>query len=185
MAREAPGPFLSKGNDLVLVSIFMILTLLFIAAAEDPKADPPDWFTISYYHPDLEQDDDNDTKVRTEIEIESMNGQTTEGQTTDVDIVIDHEGVIGLVILLEWTDDLGDNDEIGLSISNGTGEEDSTQGTSGHLSLELSSDLEGGLMGDHTITISAIDCPGLVGPIPMDRDVGNTWSLTVTMVVME
>jgi len=168
MAREAPGTFLSKGNDLVLVSMFMILTLLFIAAAEDPKADPPEWYDISNYIPQVQDDDDNDTKVRKEIELESMNGQTSEGGSTDVDIVVEHEGVIGLIVQLEWTDEL-----------------DSSQGTSGQLLLDLSSDVVGELMGDYTITVSAIDCPGMVGPIPVDRDTGNSWSLTVTMVVME
>ena len=186
MAREAPAPFLSKGNDLVLVSMFMILTLLFIAAAEDPRADPPDWYEISYYMPQLQEDDNGTTpKVRTEIELESTNGQTQEGGTTNVDIEVDHEGAIGLIVELVWTDDVGDNDELGISISNGTEELDSSQGTSGQLRLELSSDVEGGLMGDYAITISAIDCPGMVGPIPVDRDDGNSWSLTVTMVVME
>jgi hypothetical protein len=186
MVRKAPGPFLSKSNDLVLVSMFMILTLLFIAAAEDPRADPPDWYEISYYMPQFEGDDNDTTpKVRTEIEIESTSGQTAEGSTTAVDIEVDHEGIIGLIVQLEWTDDIGDNDELGLSMSNGTDELDSSQGTSGQLRLELSSDVEGELMGEYTITVSALDCPGMVGPIPVDRDNGNSWSLTVTMVVME
>ena len=44
---------------------------------------------------------------------------------------------------------------------------------------------EGLYTGNFTVEITALDCPGLIGPFPVDRDNGNDWDLKVSATVQE
>ena len=52
---------------------------------------------------------------------------------------------------------------------------------SGTITVELK-DAGGGLGGNYSIIIEAVDCPGAVAGSPIDRDSGNSWTLTVDAV---
>ena len=44
-------------------------------------------------------------------------------------------------------------------------------------------DEQGNLTGAFQVEIEAVDCPGNVDGIPIDRDDGNTWSLHISAIV--
>jgi hypothetical protein len=116
-------------------------------------------------------------------ELVSKQGHTDEGASSDESFTIEDKGAIKIQATLQWTDDIGSNDEFSLTLKNATGEMGTDSGTSG--SLTVNYDVEPGTdpMGDYTVTIVAVNCPGLVGASPIDRDTGNDWTLTVSIMV--
>ena len=116
-----------------------------------------------------------------EKELVSDQGHTAEGASSDVTFTIEDEGTTEIHVTLEWTDDIGNNDEFSLTLKNATGELGSESGNSGSLSVNYVVEPATGPVGDYTVAIDAVDCPGLVGPSPIDRDTGNDWTLTVSI----
>jgi hypothetical protein len=116
-------------------------------------------------------------------ELVSKQGHTAEGASSDEPFTIEDKGTIEIHVTLEWTDDIGSNDVFSLTLKNATGEMGAESGNTGSLSANY--DVEPGTdpIGEYTVTIDAVDCPGLVGPSPIDRDTGNDWTLTVTIMV--
>jgi hypothetical protein len=105
-------------------------------------------------------------------------GYTDEGSSTHVDIEMPWTDMVEIRAVLQWTDDLGSNDELGLSIELEGRELTTSSSTSGNIdltSLETPN-------GNYTMTIRALSCPGQVDPAPVDRDTGNEWSLEVTVI---
>jgi hypothetical protein len=172
-------------NELVLVSAIMVMLLLISAVSQRPDAKVPDWVINNpNYHagPEPEQ---NHTPVRTEIQLLSKDGNTAEGQSTEESLTVEQEGTVSFDIKLTWTDDYGSNDEFKLAVSNATGEIDSSSGISGSLELKYAPASAGpaDLVGKYTITVTCVNAPGVIGPLPVDRDNGNSWKLVVTAVV--
>ena len=105
-------------------------------------------------------------------------GYTDEGSSSNVDVEMPWTDIVEIRAVLQWTDDLGANDELGLSIELEGQELTRSSSTSGNIEL-ISPESPNG---NYTMTIRALSCPGQVGPIPMDRDTGNEWSLEVTVI---
>jgi hypothetical protein len=105
-------------------------------------------------------------------------GYTNEGQSTDIPAEVPWSSVRWVNFTLTWADDIGSNDEFELKVLSDNEVLDSISGTSGELKLNI----EGPPIGNYTVTITCIDAPGLVGPLPVDRDSGNDWSMTATVV---
>jgi hypothetical protein len=185
MGSNNPHPFASKKNDLVMVSTVMLLLLIFAVGAEDPGLESrlPDITDGGDQGP--QDGEDNKTKSTFEVEILSISEFTAEGGSTDVDMDFEQENALEINIVLEWSDDIGSNDEFKLTLSNSSGEVDSDQGSSGSLSIRYSPGSGMSLVDKYTITVEAVDCPGIVGIVPVDRDGGNDWTLTTTAVVEE
>jgi hypothetical protein len=170
---------------MVLVSGLMILVLMIVVVGEGPGQTPPDW-----YLEDIEagQDGDGDgndnvTMVRKEIELFTDEGWTGEGAAAGKSFDIEDEDAIGLIVEVHWVDDVGDNDEMGLSLENESGQLVMDQGTSGSLRIEYEVQEGEALAGEFAYMVHAIDCPGRIGTIPIDMDDGNDWTVTVTLVI--
>ena len=105
-------------------------------------------------------------------------GFTEEGSSSHVDIKIPWTDVVEIRAVLQWTDDLGSNDELGLSIELEGRELTRSSSTSGNIELTSPETPNG----NYNMVIRALSCPGQVDPAPMDRDTGNEWSLEVTVI---
>jgi len=171
--------------DLKVVSLVMGLLVIFFVTFETTDMSVPKWFVSSVPTNDDNGADPgtNGTAEPVTIEVLSQDGQTSEGASSTVNVDVEQPGLLKLTVVLTWTDDIGSNDELGLSVSNATGELDTTEGTSGSLELVLSAPDGEHLLGPFEVKVSAINCPGRVGPLPVDMDNGNSWSLKVTALV--
>ena len=172
-------------NELVLVSCIMVMLLLVSAVSQRPDAKVPDWVISNPNHQAGPEPEQNHTPVRTEVQLLSKDGATTEGQSSEESLTVEQQGTVSLDIKLTWTDDYGSNDEFKLAFSNATGEIDSSSGTSGSLEVkyEPASPGPSDLVGTYKITVTCVNAPGVIGPLPVDRDNGNSWKLVVTAVV--
>jgi hypothetical protein len=174
------------GNEFAIFSAIIVMMLLVIVVVEPVDMKPPDWWVKAAHKSNgtSPQNGGNTTPQRKEVEVLSKTGHTSEGSTTTIELEMKDPKAVELTVTLEWTDDIGSNDEFGLKISNETGDLESDQGTTGTLTVKVSAQGgNGGLAGNFTISITAINCPGLVGPLPVDRDTGNDWSIAAKMVV--
>lgn len=168
-------------KDLAFMTMVMVMMFLFIVVAEDPD-NAADF--LAGLDDDGTDDGDGDIQVeRREVEALSEGGYSAEGSATDAMFTVTEGNVIGVKVLLEWTDDIGSNDLLGLTLSNETKTLGSLEGTSGSLELSYTAVEGEHLIGDHRVSVEAIDCPGMVGPLPVDRDGGNQWTLTVTIII--
>lgn len=182
MTRERGAALLSKKRDLTIISAFMVLMLLFAVAAEDPEQEPPEWYVERFDDGGGGQDDPKDdvTETRTDP-IFSKGGFTSEGGVTEEVFQVDEDGSLEIEVLLTWTDDIGNNDNFRMSLSNSSGEIGYIEGTAGSLAIDVVAEQAGDLIGEYTVTVEALDCPGLMGPIPIDRDSGNDWTIDVIL----
>jgi hypothetical protein len=166
-------------EDMLVVSMVVLLILGIWASADLPR-EPPEWFQYSYRLPEeFEYPEEPPSDTEPEIREESVladSGYLTEGATTEIVFEITYEKLIELQITLQWTDDIGSNDEFELSIAYEDESPEGNSGTSGSIEITI----RGGSPGNYTATITAVDCPGIVGPFPVDRDNGNDWELEVT-----
>lgn len=169
--------------DLVLSSVIGLLALAFVAGGniyiEAEKADNPSW-NAPVTPPEA------NFKYE-EKELLSIEGWTDEGTTSDQGLGTLPENVTTVRAVLTWTDDIGSNDVLGLAITlNGT-ELGSAEGSNGNFELELSgNDTETGdevVSGELGAGVTAVRCPGRVGPLPRDLDDGNGWALKVYVTV--
>jgi hypothetical protein len=171
--------------DLKVVSVIMGLLVIFSVTFETTDMSVPGWAGGSSPN----KDDNgggpgtNQTVEPVTVDVLSKDGQTSEGSSTPVNVDVEQPGLLKLTVKLTWVDDIGSNDEFGLAISNETGELDTTQGTSGSLEIVLSAPDDGYLEGPFEVKVSALNCPGRIGPLPVDMDSGNSWTLTVTALV--
>jgi len=180
MASRDTGLSFIRRNDLTVVSILLIGMLVVSLAV---KGAPPSIGQGSQSGTSGGQDGPSGGGTPEKKELVSKPGHTAEGASSDEPFTIEDKGTIKIQVTLEWTDDIGSNDEFSLTLKNATGEMGSESGNSGSLSVNY--DVEPGTdpMGDYTVSIEAVDCPGLVGASPIDRDTGNDWTLTVTIMV--
>ena len=113
-----------------------------------------------------------------EVELAALSGHTDEGSSTNVDFTIEGSNIVGVLIVLEWTDDIGNNDQFTMTVIIGGQERATVSGATGRLELELNDTPAG----DHSVVVEATKCPGLFGRrlTKLDLDRGNDWALTVT-----
>lgn len=191
-ATGQAAPSLVK-SEFFTFSAFMILLLFIVGAGEAPDATPPDWWMDAVTPNDdggQPGQDGNVSLVRTEVQLVQATSYTNEGSTTEKTFEVDDPYAVEMTVTLVWSDDYGSNDELGLTLSNDAGELGSEQGTAGSLTVKYNApgdakSGDGSLVGNYTVSVEAINCPGLIGPLPVDRDNGNSWTLTVTLVVEE
>jgi len=181
MASRDTGLSFIRRNDLTVVSVLIIgMLMVGFVVKEAPS-------TIGQ---GTRTDDNGDGGepggggAPQEKELVSDQGRTAEGGSSDVTFTIDDKGTTEIHVTLEWTDDIGSNDEFSLTLKNTTGELGAESGNSGSLSVNYIVEPGTGSVGDYTVTIDAVDCPGLVGASPVDRDTGNDWTLTVSITVL-
>lgn len=180
MSESIPGWLVR--NDLKVISVIMVLTLLATLSMEVQSG------SVSKWKPDdTDGGDGNGQTGPTFVEVDLLDtsGHTSEGATSQEDFESNYPVVTKVEVELTWTDDIGNNDEFRLTLFWEGAEEKTVQGTSGTLSLEIVSDPEGVYSGNFTVEIEAVDCPGVLDPIPMDRDNGNNWDLVVKATVSE
>ena len=188
--KGQPAPSLVK-SEFFTYTAFMLVLMFIVAAGESYDPNPPDWWMETYlgiHEDEPTGPNGNGTLVKKEVQLLSEDGSTSEGATTEKTFDIEDPNTISIAVTLEWTDDIGSNDVLGLALSNESGELATDQGTSGSLAVSIdapegSETGEGALVGGYTVSISAIDCPGMIGPLPVDRDTGNSWTLTVIVTV--
>lgn len=168
MVTNRPGrgkkPF---REDLVILTIITIILLLMFATDwEGPEG-----------LADVGDGTDTGPTVPTIIEEDllSRSDYTSEGRSTPIDIEVPWSNVTQLTLDLQWTDDIGDNDEIELKIELEGDEVDSLSSTTGDISIRLTEVLPG----NYTVIVTAVNCPGQIGPFPVDRDNGNDWALEI------
>jgi hypothetical protein len=152
---------------LLSISAFVIGDL----AIEADRTSNPE----SYYTPPPEPE-----YVYMEEEAVSIDGWTEEGASTDMDFGRLPVNVTGFRVELTWQDDIGSNDVLAVALIFNDSELDSAEGGSGSLSLEIP---EGNYNGTYGIKVTAVNCPGVVGISPIDRDTGNSWNLNVFLTV--
>jgi len=170
-------------DDMVIMSVVMLLILGTVAA--EAVSGPSQYFRGNYPPGSTTGGAGGDGdgggggagNATVKDKVVQQDGSTSEGGTTDVDFELGFERNTGMTVTLTWTDDIGNNDELGITLQKDGKEVDSTSGTSGSIELQIVSPESG----NYTVQVSAIDCPGVVGPLPFDRDTGNTWSLEVTV----
>lgn len=110
-----------------------------------------------------------------EEDLLSRSDYTAEGASTRIDLEVPWSNVTLMTLELRWTDDIGSNDELELRVELEGDEVDGLASTTGEITIRVTNPQPG----NYTITVTAIDCPGQIGPLPVDRDNGNGWDLEV------
>ena len=165
--------------DMMLVGIFLML-MLCIYLGTDASTGPTEEFKVTYGPlPSDGSDgpdgpDDGDPVLEEEVLVDEA-GYTSEGTTTELRFEVPWNKTIEISMTLDWSDDYGDNDEFELVLYLDGERVDGSSGTSGQLDLTQPSPSPG----NYSVAISALDCPGRVGPSPIDIDDGNDWTLEV------
>ena len=167
-------------NDLRTVTLFMLFLIVLIAVMEGYQGPVPEPL------PDTEPTDEDVPDLNmTTIDVVSISGHSPEGGTTDETFTLDQALVTKIEIELTWSDDIGDNDELRVTVLHEGEEVGSESSTNGRITITLVDEQDGGLGGNYTVEVTAVDCPGLVGPSPVNRDNGNTWDLVVRATVSQ
>ena len=174
------------GRDFQVISTVIIILLMVIVAAEcSIGGAPKEWIKNSTLNNDQVPIVPQNGQKQVNVTLLSQNGYTSEGKTTTVNFKVAQNNITKLVVTLQWTDDIGSNDELGLTLYYMDQKVDAEQGTSGHLQITFNGNNETGLNGSYRVDITAINCPGQVPNVPFDRDNGNSWTLSVDMTVLE
>jgi len=115
----------------------------------------------------------------------TVSGHTGEGASSAESVNVADMNITRIQFRLEWSDDIGSNDQFSLQVEGPAGQSDNGDDSSGSIVLEIEiSDMASATgatdngTGDWQVTISAVDCPGLMPRLP-DRDSGNDWVLSV------
>jgi hypothetical protein len=170
-------------GDFKTVTIATSLMIFMVIGVEACTGPAPQW-----YIEDLESElqnlaDQNETVGTEKVSLTSEDGRTVEGGSSEVQLDMGTYVVFEIDVRLAWTDDFGDNDEFGLSLLHDGDVVDETSGSSGTLEISYSTGTEAVPPGNYSVEVAALDCPGVVGMFPVDRDDGNDWSLDVDIVV--
>jgi hypothetical protein len=179
MARKKESGLLKI--DFKIVSIILIVAMIGAVGLEFPLKEAGGG-------PQPSPDDGNggdDTPTLTTIEVYDSDGYTAEGQTSEDSFTLEYSMMVDIEVRLNWQDDYGDNDEFKITVLRDGVEEISGQGTSGHVSVIVNYAPPVEELANYTVVIEALDCPGMVGPSPVDRDNGNDWSFTVLATIPE
>jgi hypothetical protein len=164
-------------QDMIIISIFCLIAIgVFISMNVVPGT--PEYFLYTFGGVEPPDPNGGPGPVEPIIEEEVLVGQTghlSEGASTDIDFEVPWNTTVVLTVTLDWSDDIGDNDEFEVVLSMEGEVIDRESSTDGNIELTNNDPQEG----NYTVTITAVDCPGMVGPSPIDRDTGNDWSLEV------
>lgn len=180
MARKERYPLLKK--DLQMVILYVVLVIMFISLLE------------ARYYGQEEQDTTPgggdgvgapEDLVMVDIDVMARDGFTQEGGSTEEGFRLDYRAVTSVDVEVTWTDDIGSNDLLRLTLRHEGEDVGTDEGTSGSLTVSIGDTVDGALFGNYTVLIEAVDCPGMVGPLPVDRDTGNSWDLRVRATVSE
>jgi hypothetical protein len=177
------GRFFSTRNDfkiaIVYIILFVILVLVVEAVFYDPSAaaggDEDEETTPT-------DEEEEPVFIFSQTEVLSTTGQTSEGGTSTEAFDLDYPKVERIEVCLSWTDDYGNNDNFMVTLLKDGSAVRSEEGDTGAITLNVE-DPEGALNGSFEVQIEALDCPGAVGGLPIDRDNGNSWELLVTAEV--
>jgi hypothetical protein len=122
----------------------------------------------------------NQTNVTHIVEepVADESGYTNEGQSTNVDVKVPWGKLLWVNATLTWADDFGNNDQFQLVVTSGGVELGKGTGSTGSIAVNM----EGPISGNYTVVISCLNAPGIVGPSPINRDQGNSWTLKATAV---
>jgi len=183
MRRVPSLPYVKK--DLQVVSWFIVLVLLLIAGIEAQPREAPEW-TDSQFKPKDGQGPEGPGPQEPQLTVTealSSSGYTAEGQASEEAFALEYAVVAEVQVVLEWTDDYGNNDEFQVTLLWEGTEVGSSSGSTGKITLGAVPSEDGELIGNFTVRIEAVRCPGLIGPTPIDRDQGNDWTLKVEVTV--
>jgi len=121
----------------------------------------------------------NNTKEPVDIETDkwSIDGHTSEGSTYEYLIDFPVVKLLWISFTLTWTDDIGSNDRFSFEIDEGSFNDKGTS-TEGEIILEF---FPNGSLIESTwdYKVTAEECPGEYFNLPLDRDRGNDWTITV------
>jgi len=162
-------------EDMVVI-FSMVAVILLAFALVDAGGSPPTWFHDTYFPPPPPEPSPPSRRV--EVSLLDEQGHTAEDASSEVALEVVWTDVIEVRAVLAWVDDIGSNDEFELTLLYQGEELDSVSGTQG--SLEISTNRT--LAGNYTVLVKALSCPGVLEPIPFDRDTGNDWTLEVIAV---
>ena len=179
MARKRESGLLKI--DLKVVSIIMVLAMIGAVGLEFPLKEAEG----DSQPPPVDGNGGDGTPTLTTIEVYDSDGYTAEGQTSEDSFTLEYSMIVDIEVRLNWQDDYGDNDEFRITILRDGVEEISGQGTSGYVSVIVNYDPPVEEIANYTVVVEALDCPGMVGPSPVDRDNGNDWSFRVLATIPE
>lgn len=121
-----------------------------------------------------------------EQEVIVLDGWTDEGGTSDLDLGDLPANVTAVTAVLTWTDDVGSNDVLRLSVVHNDTEVATEEGATGGLTAETTAEgADETLTGAFGVRIVAVSCPGRVGISPIDLDDGNRWQVRVSVTIRE
>jgi len=170
-------------NDLRVVTIFMIVMVLLISGLElNPRYIPP---PTTQAQPPGNNQHQNQTQNLTTAEVLSRSGYTGEGLSSNEDFGLGYPLVTMVKVELTWTDDYGSNDDFSLELKHESQSLDKAEGTTGALAVQVTAKTDENLAGNFTVVITCVNAPGVIGPLPVDRDNGNAWDLKVTATYAE
>jgi hypothetical protein len=178
------GRFFSTRNDfkiaILYIVIFVLLVLVVEAVFYDPTAAKAGTEDDEISPSDEEEEEP--VFIFDQAEVLSTSGHTSEGGTSTEVLDLDYPKVKHIEVRLSWTDDHGNNDNFKVTLLRDGTTIRSEEGDTGTITLS-EEDPEGALNGSYEVQIEALDCPGAVGGLPIDRDDGNSWDLSVTAEV--
>jgi hypothetical protein len=169
--RGRKGPF---RDDLLVLSVAVLMVFVLYIAVDYPNtmASIPGNTPGGGTGPGPGQQ----TIVLQNEDLLNEDGNTNEGQSTEVPFEVPWASVTWINFTLTWTDDVGNNDQFELKVLTDGQEVGSADGTTGSVPLNIKAPPSG----NYTATVTCIKAPGLVGSSPWDRDSGNDWTLKAT-----
>ena len=172
-------------EDMILLFIAVAIVALILAVVDIPQGSP-EWYenTFKPYTGipagEVPGEEPETILVPVQEALLETSGYTTEGQSTEEPFSIDDANTTEIHAILTWQDDSGDNDQFGLSLLYEGESVVTVSDTRGTLELTYTRVA----VGEYSVVITAMDCPGQFTNVPVDLDDGNDWSLTVTTVRM-
>jgi hypothetical protein len=172
-------------EDLVLLFCAILICALILVVVDLPQGSP-DWYSDLFRGSgsgapqDSGDQEPGTTPAPAEETLIETTGYTSEDQSSEEPFGIDDANTTEVHAILTWQDDYGDNDQFSLGLEYEGESVDTVSGTTGTLELRYTSVA----VGEYSIVITAMDCPGQFTNVPVDRDDGNDWSLTVIVTRM-
>jgi hypothetical protein len=170
----------SPKNDMRLTFSYLVLAMMVIFALEGLPHEIPEDLLGS--EPPTAPEPPA-LPVLITIDVLSESGYTAEGSTSEVSFALDYTNVTRVTVDVTWSDDIGDNDVLRAYLVWEGDEVASDESDTGSIGLEITDEPDGMYTGNFSVQIEAISCPGIVTPVPIDRDNGNSWELSVEAVV--
>jgi len=164
----------------------VLVIALTIVVIDIPRGNPQ-WYREMYSAPGTEiappatgEEGTDITPIPMEESLMDVTGHTSEGQSTSEGFTITDVNTTQLSATLIWTDDIGDNDHFSLSLVYEGDSVETVSSTTGSVDLVFNAIS----VGEYQFIVTAMDCPGEVGILPVDRDNGNDWHLVASVTVM-